>query len=276
MWAREKSVKAEKRDRKCREREREREREISLSLHFYLSSPPLHFFSRAHNRSLYSLWKCVWAPKSCFPPWKTSCLGSSRSLPFFFFFFFFILHFLETGKVNPPPSPKRACPYFGKCGNLRTVPQCCLKEESFVYFWIDKGRSLHRMMDRGINSGWRPAIAFLYLFLFHSLLCLTSFLSQYKKSRNKTLEHSRSLYRRYRIRHSRKVAVKFQCCRRMILLVLWAWSFYLRSGRQRHTQVLVELLLCNCDESLHGEAFVEVSVQYSDLEGTGRVHMVNM
>ena len=29
-------------------------------------------------------------------------------------------------------------------------------------------------------SGWRPAIAFLYLFLFHSLLRLTSFLSQYK------------------------------------------------------------------------------------------------
>ena len=28
--------------------------------------------------------------------------------------------------------------------------------------------------------GWRPAIAFLYLFLFHSPLCLTSFLSQYK------------------------------------------------------------------------------------------------
>ena len=26
-------------------------------------------------------------------------------------------------------------------------------------------------------SGWRPAIAFLYLFLFHSLLCLTYFLS---------------------------------------------------------------------------------------------------
>ena len=31
-----------------------------------------------------------------------------------------------------------------------------------------------------VFSGWRPAIAFLYLFLFHSLLCLTSFLSQYK------------------------------------------------------------------------------------------------
>ena len=29
-------------------------------------------------------------------------------------------------------------------------------------------------------SGWRPAIAFLYLFLFHSLLRLTSFLSQNK------------------------------------------------------------------------------------------------
>ena len=29
-------------------------------------------------------------------------------------------------------------------------------------------------------SGWRPAIAFLYLFLFHSLLRLTFFLSQYK------------------------------------------------------------------------------------------------
>ena len=31
-------------------------------------------------------------------------------------------------------------------------------------------------------SGWRPAIAFLYLFLFHSLLRLTSFLSQNKNN----------------------------------------------------------------------------------------------
>ena len=30
-------------------------------------------------------------------------------------------------------------------------------------------------------SGWRPTSAFLYLFLFHSLLRLSSFLSQYKK-----------------------------------------------------------------------------------------------
>ena len=56
MWAREKSVKAEKRDRNA-EREEEtfrRQRHhqsltpkhlfLSLSLHFYLSSPPLHFF----------------------------------------------------------------------------------------------------------------------------------------------------------------------------------------------------------------------------------------
>ena len=42
LWAREKSVKAEKRDRNA-----EREKvsfSLSLSLHFYLSSPPLHFF----------------------------------------------------------------------------------------------------------------------------------------------------------------------------------------------------------------------------------------
>ena len=32
-------------------------------------------------------------------------------------------------------------------------------------------------------SGWRPTIAFLYLFLFHSLLRLISFLSQYKISK---------------------------------------------------------------------------------------------
>ena len=45
-------------------------------------------------------------------------------LSFFLFFFFSFLHFLKTGKVNPsPPSPKPACPYFGKCGNLWTVPE---------------------------------------------------------------------------------------------------------------------------------------------------------
>ena len=50
-------------------------------------------------------------------------------ISFFFFFllsflFFSFLYFLETGKVKlPPPLPKRACPCFGKCGNLRTVPQ---------------------------------------------------------------------------------------------------------------------------------------------------------
>ena len=48
---------------------------------------------------------------------------------FFFFFFFSFLHFLESGKVKPPPSPKRACPYFGKCGNLRTVPKIVEKHQ---------------------------------------------------------------------------------------------------------------------------------------------------
>ena len=63
------------------QRERERERDVSastpssaetslsLSLHFYLSSPPLHFFLALTIGHYYSLWKCVWAPKSCFPPW---------------------------------------------------------------------------------------------------------------------------------------------------------------------------------------------------------------
>ena len=63
---------------------------------------------------------------------QTPCLWSSCSLPLsssfhlsFFLVFFFFFTFLETGKVKPPPppSPKRACPYFGKCGNLRTVPK---------------------------------------------------------------------------------------------------------------------------------------------------------
>ena len=44
---------------------------LSLSLCTSISLLRLYTFSRAHNRSLYSLWKCVWAPKSCFPPWRT-------------------------------------------------------------------------------------------------------------------------------------------------------------------------------------------------------------
>ena len=39
-------------------------------------------------------------------------------------------------------------------------------------------------------SGWRPAIAFLYFFLFQSLLRLASFLSQYKKLSAKTWQHT--------------------------------------------------------------------------------------
>ena len=38
----------------------------------------------------------------------------------------------------------------------------------------------HRTKSENDFSGWRPAIAFLYLSLFHFLLCLTFFLSQNK------------------------------------------------------------------------------------------------
>ena len=56
------------------------ETSLSLSLHFYLSSPPLHFFSRAHIGSVYSLGKCVWAPKSCSPPWRIIRADKKTSL----------------------------------------------------------------------------------------------------------------------------------------------------------------------------------------------------
>ena len=48
----------------------------------------------------------------------------SLSSFFLLSFFFFISTFFRNGhgQTPPPPSPKRACPYFGKCGNLRTVP----------------------------------------------------------------------------------------------------------------------------------------------------------
>ena len=45
---------------------------------------------------------------------------------FLSFFYSFLLSFFFTyfrnGQGQNPPSPKGACPYFGKCGNLRTVP----------------------------------------------------------------------------------------------------------------------------------------------------------
>ena len=37
-------------------------------------------------------------------------------------FFFFSFYIFRNGQGQNPPLPKRACPYFGKCGNLRTVP----------------------------------------------------------------------------------------------------------------------------------------------------------
>ena len=59
---------------------------------------------------------------------QTFCLWSSRSLSLSFsissfLLFFFIFTFFRNGQGQKPPSPKRACLYFGKCGNLRTVPK---------------------------------------------------------------------------------------------------------------------------------------------------------
>ena len=44
--------------------------------------------------------------------------------------------------------------------------------------WVPLGSSPTKSQKN--FSGWRPVIAFLYIFLFHSLLRLTSFLSQNK------------------------------------------------------------------------------------------------
>ena len=49
--------------------------------------------------------------------------------------------------------------------------------------WVLLGSSPTKFQKKTFR-GWRPAIAFLYLFLFHSLLRLTSLLSQNRKLRN--------------------------------------------------------------------------------------------
>ena len=57
-------------------------RNVSFSLSSCLSLfSAFTLFSRARNRSLYSLWKCVWAPKSCFPPWRATCTCLSHLYP---------------------------------------------------------------------------------------------------------------------------------------------------------------------------------------------------
>ena len=51
--------------------------------------------------------------------------------------------------------------------------------------WLGTARFKSNKISKKDFSGWQPAIVFLYLFLFHSLLRLTSFLSQ---SKNQSLE----------------------------------------------------------------------------------------
>ena len=50
----------------------------------------------------------------------------------------------------------------------------------FTFFFLNRKEKSQKDF-----SGWRPAIAFLYLVLFHSLLRLTSFLSQNEKEKRK-------------------------------------------------------------------------------------------
>ena len=59
------------------------------------------------------------------------------------------------------------------CIRLTCLTLIC---EVFRYCLVQVWQNLRKRL-----SGWRPAIAFLQLFLFHSLLRLTSFLSQNRK-----------------------------------------------------------------------------------------------
>ena len=54
------------------------------------------------------------------------------------------------------------------------------KRVSLIRYRLDQVQQNLKKKD---FSGWRPVIAFLYLFLFHSLLRLTFFLSQNKKKK---------------------------------------------------------------------------------------------
>ena len=56
---------------------------------------------------------------------------------FLFPFFFFHFYIFRNGQGQNPPSPKRACPYFGKCGNLRTVPK--VSSDPLLYILSEEG-----------------------------------------------------------------------------------------------------------------------------------------
>ena len=73
----------------------------------------------------------------------------------------------ELFEILSPPTPSdRMGGWFFRLTCLTLVCQ------------VTRYRLVHIRQKRKVFSGWRLVIAFLYLFLFHSLLCLTYFLSQ--------------------------------------------------------------------------------------------------
>ena len=110
----------------------------------------------------------------------------SPTKAFFFFFFFEILSYLnqavpdhlanESQTRQPDTSPDHPQKMIRWCIRLTCLTLIC---EVIRYRLVQVWQNLKKKKN---FWGWRPAIAFLYLFLFHSLLCLSSFLSQYKQS----------------------------------------------------------------------------------------------
>ena len=94
--------------------------------------------------------------------------------------------FLRFCRISSGRSRQRGWRCIIGCTFLRMVRWCIwltrltLVCEVIRYRLVQVRQNLKHKND---FSGWRPAIAFLYPFLFHSLLCLTSFLSQYKRIR---------------------------------------------------------------------------------------------
>ena len=83
------------------------------------------------------------------PPFAKQSEVSSKHRAYGVRVLFFIFTYFRNGQGQPPtPSPKRACPYFGKCGNLRTVPKGLSKVRHFFLFFFFK-RNAFRM-----RGGW--------------------------------------------------------------------------------------------------------------------------
>ena len=80
---------------------------------------------------------------------------------------------------------------ISECGTGKRVRPISREQTGRQCYFIDIDR--YRLIlsptksEKDFSSRW-PAIAFLHLFCFHSLLCLTSFLSQNKKLKLKTCE----------------------------------------------------------------------------------------